>query len=101
MTSKPGYKWNLRQIMAANGLWKTSELSPLLEERGAVLSAAQVYRLVANEPERLSLKTLAALCDIFACSPSDLIEITAGEEAKKKAAKPAESRPRRARVVNT
>ncbi len=59
-TTSPGYKWNLRQIMAKEGLWKTSELGPLLTGRGVTLSSVQVYRLVANAPERLSLKTLAA-----------------------------------------
>jgi DNA-binding Xre family transcriptional regulator len=98
MTTSPSYKWNLRQIMAERGLWKTSELGPLLGQRGVSLSSAQVYRLVANTPERLSLKTLAALCDIFACSPSDLIEITTEEEHPKTRSSAAKHRPRRARV---
>ena len=38
------------------------------------MSREQVYRLVARVPERLSLTTLAALCDILACTPSELIE---------------------------
>lgn len=70
-----GYVWKLRQIMAAHGLWKTSDLGPLLAERGVTLSTAQVYRLAAKVPERLSLNTLAALCDIFSCTPNDLIEL--------------------------
>jgi len=61
--------------MAVHGIWKTSDLGPLLAERGVILSAAQVYRLAAKVPERLSLRTLVALCDIFGCTPNDLIEI--------------------------
>lgn len=72
---KVSYHWKLRQVMATHGMWKTSDLGPLLAERGVVLSTAQVYRLVAKVPERLSLRTLAALCDIFTCTPSELIEI--------------------------
>ncbi len=98
MTTRPGYSWNLRQIMATKGLWKTSELGPLLEARGIALSSAQVYRLVANTPERLSLRTLAALCDILACTPSDLISITAEEQRPTARSLRAKSRPRRARV---
>jgi DNA-binding Xre family transcriptional regulator len=98
MMTSPGYKWNLRQIMAARGLWKTSELGPLLAARGVSLSSAQVYRLVAKAPERLSLKTLAALCDSFACTPNDLIEITAEEEQEKPSSPMRKSRPTRARV---
>jgi len=99
------YRWRLRELMASHGLWKTSDLRPLLAERGVALSLAQVYRLVAQTPERLSLATLAALCDIFACTPDDLIETFVVSGAKSRAA-PAGSvvdlatvgRPRRARV---
>lgn len=98
-TTTPDYTWKLRQVMADRELWKTSELGPLLAERGVALSTAQVYRLVAKAPQRLSLTTLAALCDIFSCTPNDLIEVTAvgggdGSEQKPMAKK----RPRRARV---
>jgi DNA-binding Xre family transcriptional regulator len=75
MKRAPTYSWQLRQVMAAHGLWKTSDLGPLLAERGVVLSPSQVYRLTAQVPERLSLRTLAALCGIFSCTPDDLIQI--------------------------
>ena len=71
------YTWRLREVMAAQGVWKTTDLLPLLAERGVVLSTAQVYRMAAKVPERISLLTLAALCDIFSCSPSDLIGVAA------------------------
>jgi DNA-binding Xre family transcriptional regulator len=74
MTQKMGYRWLLREVMAQHGVWKTTDLVPLLAERGIHLSAAQTYRLVTQMPVRLSLPVLAALCDIFGCSPSDLIE---------------------------
>lgn len=97
----PGYRWKLRQVMAERGIWKTSELGPLLAERGVVLSGAQIYRLVAKVPERLSLITLAALCDIFSCTPDDLIEVTVNDERDRASSRPvpAKARPRRARVV--
>ncbi len=74
MTIKVGYHWHLRRLMAESGMFATSDLVPLLAERGVRLSREQVYRLVAHTPERLSLATLAALCDILGCGPSDLIE---------------------------
>ncbi len=89
---RSSYSWRLREVMAAHGLWKTTELRPLLAERGVELSAAQVYRLVAGTPERLSLTTLAALCDIFACTPNDLIETTATRRAGSAKAKAAKHR---------
>jgi DNA-binding Xre family transcriptional regulator len=80
MTGSPGYRWHLRERLGARGIWKTTELVPLLVERGVELSPAQVYRLVAKVPERLSLRVLAALCDICSCGPSELIEV--GVEAE-------------------
>jgi len=71
---KLGYTWHLRLRMAEQNMFATTDLVPLLAERGVVLSAAQVYRLVTQTPERLSLRALMALCDILACSPNDLIE---------------------------
>lgn len=59
--------------MAAHNMWKTTQLAPLLRERGVELSSAQIYRLVTDKPERLSMKVLVALCDIFDCTPNDLI----------------------------
>ncbi|HET7327022.1 MAG TPA: helix-turn-helix transcriptional regulator [Nocardioidaceae bacterium] len=81
---KLGYHWQLRMRMAEHGLFATTDLTPLLTERGIVLSAAQTYRLVTGTPERLSLRILMALCDILDCTPNDLIE-PAAEPARKKA----------------
>jgi DNA-binding Xre family transcriptional regulator len=90
--------------MGAHEMWKTTDLAPLLAERGIDLSAAQVYRLVTQVPERLSLQTLAALCDIFDCAPNELIEtfIAAPKRKAAGAGRPVDlnavGRPRRARV---
>jgi DNA-binding Xre family transcriptional regulator len=74
MTRKMGYRWHLRQLMAAQGMFATSELVGPLAERGVQLSREQVFRLVTATPERLNLHVLAALCDILGCGPGDLIE---------------------------
>ncbi len=84
--NKLGYRWRLREVMAARGLWATTDLAPLLEERGISLSATQVYRLVTQTPERLSLRTLMALCDALECTSTDLIEPVAEQSAPKKRA---------------
>ncbi len=80
--AKLSYRWNLRILMAAQGMFATTDLVPLLAERGVVLSATQVYRLVTQTPERLSLRTLVALCDILGCTPNDLIEPVADSGRK-------------------
>jgi DNA-binding Xre family transcriptional regulator len=69
-----GYRWHLRRLMAERDMFATTDLGPLLADRGVELSAAQIYRLVTGTPERLSLRTLVALCDILDCTPTDLIE---------------------------
>lgn len=69
-----GYQWQLRQLMAARQMFQTSDLVPLLAERGIVLSREQVYRLVTQAPQRMSMDTLVALCDILDCTPNDLIK---------------------------
>jgi DNA-binding Xre family transcriptional regulator len=102
MSGKIGYVWHLRRLMAERGLFATTELRPLLAERGVVLSREQVYRLVVRTPERLSLATLAALCDILGCGPGDLVEPVArarppGPVGRR--AHPALLRPRRAEVL--
>jgi DNA-binding Xre family transcriptional regulator len=83
---KMGYQWHLRQKMAEHGMFQTSELGPLLAERGVHLSREQVYRMVTQPPQRLSMDTLAALCDILSCTPNDLIEVTVVRAEVRKAA---------------
>ena len=108
MSKVMGYRWHLRLKMAERGMFATTELRPLLAERGVVLSREQVYRLVTGVPERLSLRTLAALCDILDCTPADLVEpvAEAGRAARRAAqpaaapAGPAELRPVRARIIS-
>jgi DNA-binding Xre family transcriptional regulator len=83
---KMGYQWRLRALMAQRQLYQTTDLVPLLAERGVVLSREQVFRLVTQPPQRLSMDVLAALCDILECSPNDLIEVEAINQSVKKAA---------------
>ena len=63
MARKLDYRWNLRQAMASRGMFATTDLIGPLAQRGIRLSSSQVYRLVAERPERLSLKVLMALLD--------------------------------------
>lgn len=74
MNKKMGYRWHLRVLMAKRGMFATSDLVPLLAERGVHLSREQVFRLVTQDPQRLSMDTLVALCDILDVAPNDLIE---------------------------
>jgi DNA-binding Xre family transcriptional regulator len=105
MTVAVTYRWHLRQLMAAHGMFATTDLVAPLAERGVSLSREQVYRLVVGTPERLNLATLAALCDILGVTAADLIEVIIEPRRLKKVATtpasqpPSGRRPRRARIV--
>lgn len=106
MARRMGYRWHLRQVMAQREMFATTELTPLLAERGIELSAAQVYRLVTQTPERLNLRVLAALCDILDVTPAELIEPVVetgraratGTGGKTTGQGPSGRRPRRAEI---
>ncbi len=91
MIKKMGITWNLRKLMASRDMFQTTDLVPLLAERGVHLSREQVFRLVTQPPQRLSMDTLAALCDILECTPNDLIEVQAANVQVSKAAGDAHS----------
>jgi DNA-binding Xre family transcriptional regulator len=104
--AKLDYRWHLRQVMATRGMFSTTDLLAPLAERGIRLSSSQVYRLVVDRPERLSLKILMALLDILDVTMADLIEpVAVAAPARKKAAGAGGSvgvgqlRPKRARIV--
>jgi DNA-binding Xre family transcriptional regulator len=112
LTAKLDYRWNLRNVMADHGMFSTTKLKPMLAERGILLSDSQVYRLVTERPERLSLKVLVALLDILGCRMEDLIEpVSAGRRQRKAVGETpsaegsdkrlGELRPKRARVAPT
>ncbi len=107
MTAKLDYRWHLRQVMATRGMFATTDLIEPLAQRGIRLSSSQVYRLVVERPERLSLKILMALLDILDCAMDDLVEPVATAKPARKArtasgeeAGVGELRPKRARVTS-
>ncbi|WP_246281819.1 helix-turn-helix domain-containing protein [Fodinicola acaciae] len=105
------YRWHLRQVMATREMFQTTDLLAPLAERDITLSSSQVYRLVTERPERLSLRILMALLDILDCSMDDLIvpvaDANTATTPKKKvvgggsAERIGELRPKRARIAPT
>jgi len=106
MARKLDYWWHLRQVMADRGMFATTDLLEPLAARGVRLSSSQVYRLVVERPERLSLKILMALLDILDCSMTELIEPVAAQRRSRTAkavggttAGVGDLRPKRARIT--
>jgi DNA-binding Xre family transcriptional regulator len=103
------YTRRLSELMAARGLHNTTDLIPLLAERGIILSRTQVYRIVNQKPERVALQVIAAICDVFSCGPEDLITVTAADVRARKTGTANSPnvvdlnrtvRPRRARIID-
>jgi DNA-binding Xre family transcriptional regulator len=111
MKRQVDYTWRLAELMAARGMHNSTDLIPRLAERGIQLSRPQVYRVVHQRPERVSLQLIAALCDILGCGVDDLVTVTATDVRRRKASSQAAPtpnvvelnkavRPRRARVIS-
>ena len=106
MSAKLDYQWHLRQVMATRGMFSTTDLLGPLSDRGIKLSSSQVYRLVVDRPERLSLKILMALLDILDCDMADLIEPVAVARPARKTRVAGggqgvgDLRPKRARITS-
>lgn len=105
------YRWRVRELMARHGMRNTRELVAPLRERGITLSESQIYRMVSQNPERISFQLLAALCDIFAVEANELFTFTATDARTKRQKQAAASgenvvrfadayRPGRARIID-
>ncbi|MGH8915626.1 MAG: helix-turn-helix domain-containing protein [Acidimicrobiia bacterium] len=99
------FAWRLEERMHERGIHQITGLQRELVTHGIDLSSSQIHRLVTQTPERLNLEVLAALCEILACSPADLVEVHANAR-RRRAADAANVvdmattlRPRRARVT--
>ena len=99
------FTWRLEERIHERGIHQITALQRELVAHGIDLSSSQIHRLVTQTPERLNLEVLAALCEILACSPADLVEVHASAR-QRKAAQGANVvdmattvRPRRARVT--
>jgi DNA-binding Xre family transcriptional regulator len=73
------FTWHLEERMHAAGIHQISSLQRQLAAHGIDLSSSQTHRLVTQTPERLNLEVLAALCELLACSPADLIIVNAAQ----------------------
>lgn len=80
MTRKLTMLWHLRQLMAAKGMFQTTDLIEPLRERRIEITRQMVHRIVTKPPQRINTDLLAALCDILDCTPSDLLELHVEEQ---------------------
>ncbi|HVA05377.1 MAG TPA: helix-turn-helix transcriptional regulator [Acidimicrobiales bacterium] len=98
------FTWRLEERMHERGIHQITALQRELVTHGIDLSSSQIHRLVTQTPERLNLEVLAALCEILACTPTDLVDVH--ERGRRRATAGANVvdmattiRPKRARVT--
>ena len=48
MTKTVAYHWHLRKVMNEHGMQSTTDLVPLLADRGVVMTSTQVFRIVVG-----------------------------------------------------
>lgn len=102
------YTWRVREIMARRNIYLAKELSPLLHERGITLTANAIWRIVKDDPERISIQMLVALADALDVSLDELITYTARDARTIRAKRAAgdrlpdirDYRPTRARILD-
>lgn len=102
------YTWRVREVMARRNIYLAKELAPLLHERGITLTANAIWRIVKEDPERVSLKLLVALADALDVTLDDLITFTAHDSKSIRTRRAAgdglpdirDHRPVRARIVS-
>lgn len=71
------YTWRAREVMARRHIFLAKDLAPLLHERGITLTANAIWRIVKDDPERISLKLLVALADALDVGIDELVTFTA------------------------
>lgn len=50
MTKTVAYHWHVRKLMNEHGMQSTTDLVPLLADRGVVMTSTQVYRTSPGSP---------------------------------------------------
>ncbi|MFF6953831.1 helix-turn-helix domain-containing protein [Streptomyces iakyrus] len=72
---QPRCVWRLRELMAVRRSWfNTTKLVPELRRYGFDFDRSTVYRLVsAEQPPKIPLELVVALCKILDCRFEDLV----------------------------
>lgn len=59
--------------MAQKGIWKSTDLTKLLNAYGINISVSMVSRIVEKMPDRINTQVLDAICDILECTSSEIM----------------------------
>ncbi|WP_370251562.1 helix-turn-helix domain-containing protein [Streptomyces sp. V4I8] len=82
---QPRCVWRLRELMAVRRSWfNTTKLVPELRRYGFDFDRSTVYRLVsAEQPPKIPLELVVALCKILDCRFEDLVTEAEPEDGER------------------
>ncbi|MFF7358484.1 helix-turn-helix domain-containing protein [Streptomyces filipinensis] len=82
---QPRCVWRLRELMAVRRSWfNTTKLLPELRRYGFDFDRSTVYRLVsAEQPPKVPLELVVALCKILDCRFEDLVAEVEPEDSER------------------
>ena len=86
------YEWRLRVVMAEHGMFKANELHPAPCRTRYTSLGFSGLAYGHRAPERLNLRVLVVLCEIFDCEVNDLVRSV-------QSAKPAVKEPASASAI--
>lgn len=67
--------WNLGNLLYQKKILKVTEFRELMIQHGVSLSYSQSHALVNEQPLRVTLRTVLAICEALDCAVGDLIVI--------------------------
>lgn len=88
--------WNLGNLLYQRKILKVTEFKDIMILHGVPISYAQAHALVNEQPLRVTLRTVLAICEALNCSVNELIVIrkttekNMNKEALPKTGKPVE-----------
>lgn len=76
--------WNLDNLLYQKKILKVTEFQDGMRQHGVSLSYAQAHALANEQPLRVTLRVVLAICQLLDCSVNDLIVIRkrSGEQAE-------------------
>lgn len=72
--------WNLGNLLYQKKILKVTDFQELMRLHGVSLSYAQAHALVNEQPLRVTVRNILAICEALNCSVGDLIVIRPASE---------------------
>jgi DNA-binding Xre family transcriptional regulator len=84
--------WNLNELLYKHKILKVTEFQQLLREHGVTLSYSQAHALVHDQPLRVTVRIIRAICEMLECSVGDLLVLRKATDKSPKEARISEEK---------